>query len=60
MKIQTLAVAAGVSAPLILSGSAPAGFVYMQTTSKPNAFGWVVSGERRGGTGVKIRWWRVP
>ena len=42
MKIQTLAVAAGVSAPLILSGSAPAGFVEMTTTSKPNDFGLLV------------------
>ncbi len=42
MKIQTLAVAAGVSAPLILSGSASGDFVGITTTSKPNAFGLLV------------------
>ncbi len=39
MKIKTLAIAAGVSAPLILSGSASGGFVGITTTSKPNPFG---------------------
>jgi len=39
MKIQTLAVLAGMSAPLILSGSASAGFIGIETTSKPNEFG---------------------
>ena len=39
MKIQTLAVLAGVSAPLILGGSALAGFIGIETTSKPNEFG---------------------
>ena len=42
MKIKTLAVAAGVSAPLILSGSVSAGFVGIKTTSKPNDFGLLV------------------
>ena len=42
MKIRTLAVAAGVSAPLILSGSASGGFVEVTSTSKPNAFGLLV------------------
>ena len=39
MKIKTLAIAAGVSAPLILSGSASGGFVGISTTSKPNPWG---------------------
>ena len=42
MKIKTLAVAAGVGAPLILSGSASGGFVGITTTSKPNPFGLLV------------------
>ncbi len=42
MKIKTLALAAGVSAPLILSGSASGGFVGITTTSKPNPFGLLV------------------
>ena len=39
MKARTLAVAAGLSAPLILGGSALAGFIGIETTSKPNEFG---------------------
>ncbi len=39
MKIQTMAVLAGVTAPLILSGSASGGFVGITTASKPNPFG---------------------
>ena len=39
MKAKTLSVLAGVSAPLILSGSTDAGFVGIKTTSKPNDFG---------------------
>ncbi len=39
MKITTLAVAAGISAPLILGGSASGGFTGISTTSKPNEFG---------------------
>ena len=42
MKIRTLGVAAGVSAPLILAGSVHAGFTGITTTSKPNAFGLLV------------------
>ena len=42
MKIQTLAVAAGVSAPLILGGSADAGFVGITAVVKDNPFGLVV------------------
>ena len=42
MKIKTLAIAAGVSIPLILSGSVQAGFTGISTTSKPNAFGLLV------------------
>ena len=38
MKARTLAVLAGVSAPLILSGSTNAGFVGIKTTVKPNEF----------------------
>ncbi len=38
MKARTLSVAAGVSVPLILGGSASAGFVGIETTSKPNEF----------------------
>ncbi|MHC4903792.1 MAG: hypothetical protein ACYTGD_19305, partial [Planctomycetota bacterium] len=39
MKMKALAVAAGVSAPLMLSGSADGGFVGVTTTAKPNEFG---------------------
>ncbi len=39
MRMKTLAVAAGISAPLILGGSASAGFVGITTESKPNGFG---------------------
>ena len=39
MRATTLVIAAGVSAPLILSGSASGGFVGITTTSKPNVFG---------------------
>ena len=39
MKVKALAVAAGASAPLILAGSAPAGFTGISTASKPNDFG---------------------
>jgi len=39
MKMKTLVVAAGVSAPLILGGSASGGFTGISTTSKPNEFG---------------------
>ena len=42
MKIKTLAVLAGVSAPAILGGSASAGFFGISTTSKPNEFGLLV------------------
>ena len=42
MKIQTLAVAAGVSIPLILTGSVQAGFVGLKTTMKDNPFGLLV------------------
>ncbi len=42
MKIKTLAVAAGISAPLILGGSASGGFTGISTTSKPNEFGLFV------------------
>jgi hypothetical protein len=42
VKTKTLAVAAGVSAPLILSGSGDAGFVGVTATSKPNPFGILV------------------
>ena len=42
MKLKALAVAAGVSAPLFLVGSAPAGFVGIKTVSKPNPFGLFV------------------
>ncbi len=42
MKVRTLAVLAGVSAPLILAGSSEAGFVGITTTSKPNDFGLLV------------------
>jgi hypothetical protein len=38
MKVKTLSVLAGVSAPLILTGSAGAGFVGITTTAKPNPF----------------------
>ena len=42
MNVKTLAVAASVSVPLILSGSASGGFVGISTTSKPNEFGLFV------------------
>ena len=42
MKVRTLSVLAGVSAPLILTGSSDAGFVGITTTSKPNDFGLLV------------------
>ena len=42
MKIKSLAVAAGVSAPFILSGAASGGYVDLKTTSKTNAFGLLV------------------
>ena len=42
VRIKTMAVAVGVSAPLILSGSVDAGFVGITTTSKPNEFGLLV------------------
>ncbi len=42
MKTRTLSVLAGVSAPLILTGSSDAGFVGITTTSKPNDFGLLV------------------
>ena len=42
MKIKTLAVLAGVGAPLILSGSVSGEFVGITTTSKPNPFGLLV------------------
>jgi len=38
MKLRTLSVLAGVSVPLILTGSADAGFTGVTTTAKPNAF----------------------
>ncbi|MCH7797956.1 MAG: hypothetical protein IID28_05865 [Planctomycetes bacterium] len=42
MKVKTMALAAGVCTPLILSGSASGGFVGITTTSKPNDFGLLV------------------
>ena len=39
VKIKTLAVLAGMSAPLIVGGSASGGFVGIETASKPNEFG---------------------
>ena len=39
MKVRTLALAAGLSAPLVLAGSASAGFTGLSTVSKPNEFG---------------------
>ncbi len=42
MKTKTLSILAGVSAPLILTGSSDAGFVGIKTTSKPNDFGLLV------------------
>ena len=42
MKIKTLAIAAGVSTPLILTGSVQAGFTGLSTTSKPNPYGLLV------------------
>ncbi len=42
MKAKTLAMLVGVSAPLILSGSTDAGFVGIETVSKPNPFGLFV------------------
>ncbi len=42
MKVRTLSMLAGVSAPLILTGSSDAGFVGIKATSKPNDFGLLV------------------
>ena len=42
MKAKTLSVLAGVSAPLILSGSADAGFVGIKVVHKPNEFGLLI------------------
>ena len=42
MKVRTLSVLAGVSAPLILTGSSDAGFVGIKVTGKPNPFGILV------------------
>ncbi len=42
MKIQTLTVLAGTAVPLILTGSASAGFLGLKATSKPNDFGLLV------------------
>ena len=42
MKVKTMALLAGASAPLILSGSAWGGFVGTKATSKPNEFGLLV------------------
>jgi hypothetical protein len=39
MKVKTLSVLAGVSVPLILTGSSDAGFTGVTVTSKPNPFG---------------------
>jgi len=38
MKVKTLSVLAGISAPLIMTVTADAGFVGITTTAKPNAF----------------------
>ena len=38
MKVKTLSVLAGISAPLILTGSVDAGFTGVTTTAKPNSF----------------------
>ena len=42
MKVKTMALAAGVCTPLILSETASGGFVGITTTSKPNDFGLLV------------------
>ncbi len=42
MKIQTLTVLAAVATPLILTGSAQAGYLGIKATSKPNDFGLLV------------------
>jgi hypothetical protein len=42
MKYSTLALAAGLSAPLILTGSSDAGFVGLNVVGKPNPFGLLV------------------
>ncbi len=42
MKVKTMCLLAGAGAPLILSGSATAGFVGTKATSKPNEFGLLV------------------
>ncbi len=42
MKVRTLSVLAGVSAPLILAGPSEAGFVGIQVVGKPNPFGFLV------------------
>jgi hypothetical protein len=42
MKLRTLAVAAGVGAPLIVPGAADAGFVGLSVVAKPNGFGLTV------------------
>ncbi len=39
MRVRTLSLLAGTAVPLILTGSAPAGFVGISTVSKPNPFG---------------------
>ena len=43
MKVKTLAVAAGVCAPLILTGSSDAGFTGVTVTGKPNPFSSALS-----------------
>ena len=43
MKVKTLVVAAGVSSPLILSGSVDAGYVGLTTADQPNPFGILVT-----------------
>ncbi len=42
MKTKTLSILASVSVPLILTGTSDAGFVGIETTSKPNDFGLLV------------------
>ena len=42
MTLQTLKVLAGMAIPLILTGSASAGFLGIKATSKPNDFGLLV------------------
>jgi hypothetical protein len=43
VKVKTLVVAAGVSSPLILSGSVDAGYVGLTTADQPNPFGILVT-----------------